>query len=196
MRRSEIDYRVAHFDRARVLFAPRQGDLAARTYEMFLDGLARTLAFLGLADEFPFANVILAPNRAEFDRFVAHLTTMPTGAVHTDSLDGPVTTNDPPTVAITWPTEDLEVSGVELAPFLIVSRADEGEVGDGGIEVADYPGLRLSVTPYEAHTCSRCWRRVDDPVDDPELPDLCTRCHEVVRRLLEEGRTELGEAKA
>ena len=92
--------------------------------------------------------------------------------------------------------EDLEVSGVELAPFLIVSRADEGEVGDGGIEVADYPGLRLSVTPYEAHTCSRCWRRVDDPVDDPELPDLCTRCHEVVRRLLEEGRTELGEAKA
>ncbi len=92
--------------------------------------------------------------------------------------------------------EDLEVSGVELAPFLIVSRADEGEVGSGGIEVADYPGLRLSVTPYEAHTCSRCWRRVDDPVDDPELPDLCTRCHEVVRRLLEEGRTELGEAKA
>jgi len=92
--------------------------------------------------------------------------------------------------------KDLEVSGIELAPFLIVSRADEGEVGDGGIEVADYPGLGLSVTPYEAHTCSRCWRRVDDPVDDPELPDLCTRCHEVVHRLLEEGRTELGEAKA
>ena len=30
--------------------------------------------------------------------------------------------------------EDLEVSGVELAPFLIVSRANEGEAGDGWIE--------------------------------------------------------------
>jgi hypothetical protein len=28
-------------------------------------------------------------------------------------------------------------------------------------------------------------------VDDPGLPDLCERCHDVVGRLLDEGRAEL-----
>jgi isoleucyl-tRNA synthetase len=92
--------------------------------------------------------------------------------------------------------QDLETSGVDLAPFLIVSKAHEGEIAGDPLEVPAYPGLRIAVTPYAAHTCSRCWRRVDEPVDDPDLPDLCPRCHRVVRRLLEEGRAELDEAKA
>jgi isoleucyl-tRNA synthetase len=89
--------------------------------------------------------------------------------------------------------EDLEATGIDLAKFLIVSDAREGAVEGDGSEVAAYPDLRVAVAPYEAHTCSRCWRRVEDPVDDDELPGLCERCHGVVGRLLEEGRAELRE---
>jgi isoleucyl-tRNA synthetase len=89
--------------------------------------------------------------------------------------------------------EDLQATGIDLAKFLIVSDAREGAVEGDGSEVAAYPDLRVAVAPYEAHTCSRCWRRVEDLVDDDELPGLCERCHGVVGRLLEEGRAELRE---
>ena len=90
--------------------------------------------------------------------------------------------------------EDLEGTGIELAQLLIVSRAGDGSVADGK-EVADYPDLRLVVEPYDAPTCSRCWRRYDELVDDSELPDLCSRCHEVVTCLVGEGRAELRREK-
>lgn len=89
--------------------------------------------------------------------------------------------------------EDLGTAAVDLARFLIVSDAREGTIEGEGTAVAAYPDLRIAVMPYDAHTCSRCWRRVDHPVDDPALPDLCERCHDVVGRLLEEGRAELRE---
>ncbi|MEJ2583345.1 MAG: zinc finger domain-containing protein, partial [Acidobacteriota bacterium] len=89
----------------------------------------------------------------------------------------------------------LEATGIDLARLLIVSAAGEGDLDGEGIEVPAYPGLKISVTPYEAHTCSRCWRRVEDPVEDAELPDLCPRCHDVVSRLLAEGRAELREVE-
>jgi isoleucyl-tRNA synthetase len=89
--------------------------------------------------------------------------------------------------------EDLESTGIDLAKFLIVSDAREGSSEGDGTEVTTYPGLRVAVTPYEAHTCSRCWRRVEEPIEDEKLPGLCQRCHEVVSRLLEEGKVELGE---
>jgi len=89
--------------------------------------------------------------------------------------------------------QDLDITGIDLARFLIVSDAREGAVEGDGTEVGAYPGLRVGVAPYEAHTCSRCWRRVAQPVDDAELPDLCERCHGVVSRLLQEGRAELRE---
>jgi isoleucyl-tRNA synthetase len=89
--------------------------------------------------------------------------------------------------------EDLAITGIDLARFLIVSDAREGTIEGDGSEVATYPGLRVGVAAYEAHTCSRCWRRVEHPVDDVELPDLCERCHGVVSRLLQEGRAELRE---
>jgi DNA-directed RNA polymerase subunit RPC12/RpoP len=63
----------------------------------------------------------------------------------------------------------------------------------GGLDVPGYPGLKVAVAPYEAATCSRCWRRFDELVADEELPDLCPRCHDVVGRLLAEGRAELRE---
>jgi isoleucyl-tRNA synthetase len=89
--------------------------------------------------------------------------------------------------------EDLESTGIDLARLLIVSDAREGALESEGSEITTYPGLRVAVAPYEAHTCSRCWRRVEAPVDDDALPGLCERCHSVVGRLLEEGRAELGE---
>ncbi len=89
---------------------------------------------------------------------------------------------------------DLETTGLDLARFLIVSAAGEGEIVGDTVEVAAYPGLRIAVEPWDAHTCSRCWRRVSSPVEDTELPDLCERCHDVVSRLLAEGRAELRES--
>jgi isoleucyl-tRNA synthetase len=91
---------------------------------------------------------------------------------------------------------DLEVTAVELADFLIVSSVTVCENEGEGTETTAYKGLLVSVIPYDAHTCSRCWRRVESPVDDPEMPDLCERCHRVVSRLLAEGRAELGEKKS
>ena len=91
--------------------------------------------------------------------------------------------------------EDLEATGIELAQLLIVSAAGDGTVADGTL-VADYPDLLLAVEPYDAPTCSRCWRRYDELVDDSELPDLCSRCHGVVTRLVGEGRAELRRDKA
>jgi len=86
--------------------------------------------------------------------------------------------------------EDLEATGIELARLLIVSAAGDGSVTDG-TAVAAYPNLQLAVEPYDAPTCSRCWRRFDELVGDSELPDLCHRCHGVVTRLLAENRAEL-----
>jgi isoleucyl-tRNA synthetase len=90
---------------------------------------------------------------------------------------------------------DLEITGIDLARFLIVSSASEGAAGERAAECTAYAGLEISVSPYEAHTCSRCWRRVEAAVDDVDLPDLCPRCHEVVTRLLAEGRAELREVE-
>ena len=86
--------------------------------------------------------------------------------------------------------EDLEATGIELARLLIVSAAGDGEITDG-TPVAAYPDLKLAVEPYDAPTCSRCWRRFDELVGDSELPDLCHRCHGVVTLLLAENRAEL-----
>jgi len=86
--------------------------------------------------------------------------------------------------------EDLEATGIDLARLLIVSAVDRND-GDDGCEVAAYPQLRVKVEPYDAPTCSRCWRRFPALVDDPELPDLCPRCHDVVALLVAENRAEL-----
>jgi len=88
--------------------------------------------------------------------------------------------------------KDIEAAALDLAGLLIVSRADVGDAAEG-MDVVGYAGLKVLVVPYEALTCSRCWRRYDELVADADLPDLCHRCHEVVGQLLSEGRAELEE---
>jgi isoleucyl-tRNA synthetase len=87
---------------------------------------------------------------------------------------------------------DLEATGMDLAGLLIVSQAGPGDSA-GGVDVPGYPALEVLVRPFEGAVCSRCWRRFDTLVEDAELPDLCPRCHDVVSRLLAEGRAELEE---
>ena len=66
-----------------------------------------------------------------------------------------------------------------------------GECAADAACAAAYPELRFAVSSYDAPTCSRCWRRYEELVDDSELPELCARCHRVVEKLLHEGRAEL-----
>ena len=89
---------------------------------------------------------------------------------------------------------DLEATGADLAELLIVSEAGPGE-GEGE-PVEAYPGLSVRSEPFDAPVCARCWRRFETLVDDPELPGLCQRCHDVTARLLAEGRAELRREKA
>ena len=89
--------------------------------------------------------------------------------------------------------EDLQSAGIDLSRLLIVSqvRCEESAGAAAPLQIEAYTGLGVEVQSYEAHTCARCWRRVDAPVADEKLPDLCERCHDVVSRLLAEGRVEI-----
>ncbi len=87
--------------------------------------------------------------------------------------------------------DDVKAAGADIEELLIVSavRFDD-EPGDGE-PVSAYPGLFVHAEPFEGTICARCWKKISHPVDDPDLPGLCARCHTTVRALLDEGRAEL-----
>jgi isoleucyl-tRNA synthetase len=87
--------------------------------------------------------------------------------------------------------DDLEATGADLEELLIVSSVGWGDASGEGEGCDAYPGVTVRCAPFEGHTCARCWRRVAEPVDEPELPGLCGRCHDVVSRLVAEGRADL-----
>jgi len=89
--------------------------------------------------------------------------------------------------------DDLAATGTDLRELLIVSRVTAGD-GEGE-SPPGYPDLSVRAEPCDAPTCARCWRRYPALVDDPEMPNLCSRCHDVVTRLLAEGRAELEAAR-
>jgi len=90
--------------------------------------------------------------------------------------------------------EDLEATGVNPAELFIVSRVVLG--GDGtGDAVEAYPGILVRSEPFEAETCARCWQRSPEIVEDEALPGLCPRCHQVVERLVREGRVAQGSGE-
>ena len=85
---------------------------------------------------------------------------------------------------------DLQRCGDDLADLLIVSAVQIVD-SDDGEAVPGYPGITVRTQPLQAPTCARCWRRFESLVDDPALPDLCSRCHDVTARLVAEGRAEV-----
>ncbi len=88
---------------------------------------------------------------------------------------------------------DLATTKADLAELLIVAGFSHG-TGEGD-EIPVYPGLSVRTDPFEAPVCARCWRRFPQLVDDGDLPNLCTRCHEVTANLLSEGRAELRQVQ-
>jgi len=86
-------------------------------------------------------------------------------------------------------TRDEELAGFltnfsePLETLFIVSGVSVGtdEPGDT-IAALDTPGLsiRVSVSPHPK--CARCWNRRESVGTDPDYPDLCDRCREVVRQ--------------
>jgi len=93
--------------------------------------------------------------------------------------------------------DDLQAAECDdLSRFLLASNVKySASAVDDAEPVETYPGLLVRAGAFDAHTCARCWRRVDEPVSDEAMPDLCSRCHDVVSRLLAEGRIELGAGK-
>jgi len=90
--------------------------------------------------------------------------------------------------------EDLKETGADLAELFIVSRVVLEEAGSGEtVEV--YPGLSVRSEPFEADTCTRCWQRSLEILEDDAMPGLCRRCHAVVTRLVGEGRVSLGDGE-
>ncbi|MCP4897663.1 MAG: isoleucine--tRNA ligase [bacterium] len=87
--------------------------------------------------------------------------------------------------------KDLERGNIVLDDLLIVSKVRFVESLNAGEDLTDYPGLSVHCGSFEAETCDRCWKRVDALVDAPDTPGLCARCHDVVTRLVSDGRVEL-----
>lgn len=77
--------------------------------------------------------------------------------------------------------ELLEAFGDELRFLLIVSDADvagaDAEVPADAFASADF---KVWVRKSEAEKCVRCWQRREDVGNNPEHPELCSRCVENV----------------
>ena len=74
----EAKYGIAHFKRARIIISKNDEDVLRETYRNFVYGCKTVLKYLGLRVELPLFNIFIAPSRKEYDRFVAHLTKIPT----------------------------------------------------------------------------------------------------------------------
>ncbi len=82
-------------------------------------------------------------------------------------------------------TSLLTASSSELPELFIVSQvlvqsgAPEGDATEG----ESLPGLWVTVDLAPGEKCARCWQRQTSVGTDPEYPDLCERCSQVVRYL-------------
>jgi isoleucyl-tRNA synthetase len=82
----------------------------------------------------------------------------------------------------------------ELPRILIVSGVKVHQVWEAAPQSAWKPEnglhLRIGVFPARGAKCARCWLYKDSVGQFASYPDLCERCHEVVRRCAEESEED------
>jgi len=75
-------------------------------------------------------------------------------------------------------TKEILESIEHLHQYLIVSRAD---VVDQAGDAKDYRYVSIAVEKHPGDKCDRCWVSSDTIGEDPDHPELCTRCATIVK---------------
>ena len=97
------------------------------------------------------------------------------------SLDAKVTLYATEEIRALVASDDLDAQ-----EFFIVSQVELADLADApadaftGEDVAD---LKVAVAPATGEKCERCWRICQDLGTDPDHPDACRRCTEVLKTL-------------
>jgi len=76
----------------------------------------------------------------------------------------------------------------ELPEILIVSAVtlhSLEEAPTGAQSEGEVPGVRVRVRPAEGRKCGRCWNFSPSVGEDPDHPEICSRCAGVLRELQE-----------
>jgi isoleucyl-tRNA synthetase len=76
--------------------------------------------------------------------------------------------------------------GLDLAEICITSGATLGDAPApaGAFTLADVAGVAVVANLADGTKCQRCWRVLPDVGSDPEHPDICGRCADVVSQPL------------
>lgn len=79
----------------------------------------------------------------------------------------------------------LEPYRVDLEELFIVSRVEFSgfDPQTECFQSAELPGLRIKVEPAPGSKCPRCWKWDTTVGQDSALPDVCSRCAGVLRRI-------------
>jgi isoleucyl-tRNA synthetase len=64
---------------------------------------------------------------------------------------------------------------------LIVSQVEIAEDENGAYRGEELTGLSVTVSHAEGKKCARCWTYSHTVGTDPEHPDLCARCAEILK---------------
>jgi isoleucyl-tRNA synthetase len=75
-------------------------------------------------------------------------------------------------------TKEVLESIDHLHQYLIVSEADIADQADGA---KDYRYVAIAVEKHSGEKCERCWVSSDTVGEDPDHPELCTRCATIVK---------------
>ena len=78
------------------------------------------------------------------------------------------------------------LAGLDLAEICITSAAtlSDAPAPAGAFALADVPGVGVVAGLADGQKCQRCWRVLPDVGTDPDHPEICRRCAEVVSQPL------------
>lgn len=74
----------------------------------------------------------------------------------------------------------------DLGEVFIVSQFEAGAYADAppdAVEDAEAPGARIKISRAAGEKCARCWMYSKQTGSNPEWPDLCPRCAEVMEEI-------------